>query len=241
MIEALEPSRLVEFLVWFVVFLFSLTLHEAAHALFAKLGGDDTAYLGGQVTLNPLPHVQRETMGTVIVPILSFFMMGWMMGWASTPYDPHWAARHPKRQAAMSAAGPCANLLIAFVAFAALRSMLSAGIFVQTDPRVWRFSRLVDPALSYGSDSMLWPVATTLSIALTLNLLLFVFNLLPIPPMDGAGIVHGLFPDSAGRLIESFGRIPMAGLIGLVIAWQLIPFVFSPLYSFVLALLYSAP
>lgn len=239
MIEALEPSNMVEFLVWFVVFLFSLTLHEGAHALFAKLGGDDTAYLGGQVTLNPLPHIQRQPMGTIIVPIVSFFMMGWMMGWASTPYDPYWADRHPRRQAVMSAAGPAANLLVAVVAWISLRMLLTGGVFVPTDRRVWDISRLVDPAAAYGADSMLWPLATTLSIALTLNLLLFVFNLIPIPPMDGSGILQGLFPGSIGPLIATFSRSPMSGLIGLAAAILLIPIIFTPFYNQVLLLLYS--
>ena len=84
---------------WYVVFLLSLTCHEAAHALAARLGGDDTAYLGGQVSLNPVPHVRREPMGAVVVPFLTFLYTsgGWMMGWASAPYDPSWEDRHPRR------------------------------------------------------------------------------------------------------------------------------------------------
>src|SRR5437867_7010856 len=95
-----------EFLVWFVVFLFTLTVHEACHGLVAWVGGDSTAYHGGQVTLNPWPHVRREPVGTLVVPLLTFFTSGFMMGWASTPFDPEWGRRHPKRLAAMSAAGP---------------------------------------------------------------------------------------------------------------------------------------
>ncbi len=94
-----------EFIVWFVVFLFTLTVHEACHGLVAWLGGDSTAYHGGQVTLNPWPHVRREPVGTLVVPLLTFFTSGWMMGWASTPFDPEWGRRHPKRLAAMSLIG----------------------------------------------------------------------------------------------------------------------------------------
>ena len=109
----MDPARFAEFGIWFVVFLFSTTLHEAAHALLARLGGDDTAYLGGQVTLNPLPHLRREPFGMLLMPIMTFFMAGWMMGWASTPFDPRWAERHPGRQAAMSAAGPASAITAA--------------------------------------------------------------------------------------------------------------------------------
>ena len=77
--------------IWYVALLFSLTLHEASHAWAAMKGGDRTAYHGGQVSLDPMPHIRREPFGTVVVPLLSFALSGWMIGWASTPYDPRWA------------------------------------------------------------------------------------------------------------------------------------------------------
>lgn len=236
--EAMTPDRIVEFLVWFIVFLFSLTIHEAAHALLARLGGDDTAYLGGQVSLNPIPHMRREPMGTLLMPLITFFMMGWMMGWASTPYDPQWAKRHPRRQALMSLAGPAANLLVATTAFLILRILLARDILVP--PEVGSYSRLADPAPVFGETSPLWAVAATLSIAMSLNTLLFLFNLLPIPPMDGSGIVHGLFPDSIGRVIESLRGNPMMGLLGLLAAWRIFPYIFQPIFSQVLSWLYAA-
>ena len=72
---------------WYVVFVFSVTCHEAAHAFAAMKLGDKTAYHGGQVTLDPTPHVRRSPFGMVVVPILSFLLGGWMIGWASAPYD----------------------------------------------------------------------------------------------------------------------------------------------------------
>ena len=71
-------ALLALFPLWYVAFLMSLTCHEAAHALVAKWGGDLTAYHSGQVTLNPLPHIQREPFGTVLVPIISLFLSGWI-------------------------------------------------------------------------------------------------------------------------------------------------------------------
>jgi len=108
----LDRELLAMLPVWYAVFLLSVTCHEAAHALAALRGGDRTAYLGGQVSLNPLPHVLREPIGTIVVPLLTFLQMGWMMGWASAPYDPLWEARHPRRAAFMAASGPLANLLL---------------------------------------------------------------------------------------------------------------------------------
>ena len=94
---------------WYVAFLFSLTVHEASHALAALKLGDPTAYRGGQVTLNPLPHMRREPFGTIVVPALSYIFAGWMMGWASAPYDPVWADRHPRRAGWMALAGPASR------------------------------------------------------------------------------------------------------------------------------------
>jgi Zn-dependent protease len=235
-VDALDPGRLADFGIWFVVFLFSTTLHEAAHALLARLGGDDTAYLGGQVTLNPLPHVQREPFGMVLMPLMSFFFAGWMMGWASTPFDPRWAERYPRRHAAMSAAGPAANLLIALLALGAMIWLVAAGVFVA--PQQVTFSHLVEPDPRYGESSIMHPAAMLLSVALHLNVLLCLFNLLPLPPLDGSGVLAGLFPRSAGRLIDSMRGNPMFGLLGLIIAWQVFGYLFAPILGLLLAILH---
>src|SRR5918995_5589435 len=100
-------------LVWFTAFLFSTTIHEAMHAWAAWRLGDSTAYEGGQVSLSPAPHVAREPIGMLVLPLLTSITQGWAIGWASAPYDPRWAERYPKRAAIMSAAGPAGNLLIA--------------------------------------------------------------------------------------------------------------------------------
>ena len=88
------PDNPADFLmlgfIWYIVFLFSTTCHEGAHALVAKIGGDPTAFSGGQVSLNPWPHIRRSPFGLVVVPIISYIAMQWMIGWASAPYDPAW-------------------------------------------------------------------------------------------------------------------------------------------------------
>ena len=103
--------------IWFVAFLFSTTVHEAMHALAAWRLGDPTAYNGGQVSLSPAPHVAREPVGMLIVPLVTSLTQGWAIGWASCPYDPRWAERYPRRAALMAAAGPFGNFLIALVAW----------------------------------------------------------------------------------------------------------------------------
>lgn len=218
---------------WYVVFLLSITCHEAAHAWMAWRGGDPTAYLGGQVSLSPIPHVRRELFGTVIFPLLSFLQMGWMMGWASAPYDPRWEDRHPKRAALMAAAGPGANLVLALIAFLVLKAGLVGGIWVEG---AWKIDDLV---IAVGDDAGLASgLGRFCSIMLSLNLVLLLFNLLPFPPMDGASILAGLF-EPARNLRDRLRATPLAGLIGLLVAWYLFRHIFPPIYAPVLRLLFA--
>src|SRR5262249_23286367 len=147
--------------------------------LFALRGGDPTAYHGGQVSLSPVPHIRREPIGMLVVPLLTALSQGWALGWASTPYDPRLAARHPKPAALMAAAGPAGNLSIAFAAFLLIKLGLALRFF--TPPPTVSFEHLVA-----GADGGRTFIAEILSILLMLNVLLFVFNLIPLPPLDGA-------------------------------------------------------
>src|SRR5580692_2530652 len=125
----LSPEHLTIGFIYYMVFLFSTTCHEASHALVAKLGGDQTAALGGQVTLNPIPHIRREPWGMVVIPLLAFFFAGRMIGWASAPFDPQWERRHPKRAAWMALAGPGANFTLMLLAALGLRVGSALGWF----------------------------------------------------------------------------------------------------------------
>src|SRR5437764_15474891 len=115
----LSPELLVYGFISYVVFLFSTTCHEASHALVAKLGGDTTA--ARQVSLNPVPHIQREPWGMVVFPILSLIVTRNLFGWASAPYDPLWERRHPRRAAWMALAGPATNYTLMLIAAVTLR------------------------------------------------------------------------------------------------------------------------
>jgi Zn-dependent protease len=231
----MTPDTLILLPLWYAVFLLSVTCHEAAHAWAAHRGGDSTAYLGGQVSLNPLPHVQREPLGTVLVPLVSFLYAGWMMGWASAPYDPDWEERHPRRAAWMAAAGPLANLILALIGFALLDLGLARGVWVVPDAGRFGFDQLVVQA--QGEAGGLEGLGRLISILLSLNLVLLLFNLLPIPPMDGAAVLAGCF-EPARRLRQRLRETPMAGPLGLLVAWYGFGYVFRPVYRFVLDLLY---
>ncbi len=130
----MPPIDVAAGLLWYFVFLYSTVCHEAAHAWAALKLGDDTAYRGGQVSLDPVPHIRREPVGMVLFPIITFLMnashgVTWMMGWASAPYDPVWAARNPRHAAWMALAGPGANLLLVVAAGMCIRLGLAAGWF----------------------------------------------------------------------------------------------------------------
>src|SRR6202795_1883094 len=112
----MNTDFLIAGVVWYVVFLLSTTCHEAAHAFAARLGGDPPVFHGGRAAPHPLPPTRREPFGMVVFPILSYALGGWMMGWASAPYDPLWAQRHSRRAASMSLAGPGANFALTILA-----------------------------------------------------------------------------------------------------------------------------
>ncbi|MGE5645502.1 MAG: site-2 protease family protein [Acidobacteriota bacterium] len=219
--------------IWYVAFLLSLTCHEAAHALAAKVGGDPTAYESGQVTLNPLPHIRREPFGTVLIPAITYFASGFMMGWASAPYDPGWQQRHPKRAALMAMAGPAANFLLAAASAIAIRVGLAAGFF--TAPDRIGFSHMTAAAAPGAAEGL----ATLLSILFSLNLLLGAFNLLPVPPLDGSNAVGLFLSDRMALRFVELGRGPMFSLVGLLIAWRLFDYVAGPLFRAGIRLLYG--
>jgi|SRR5579883_2980060 Zn-dependent protease len=218
----------------YIVFLFSTTCHEAAHSLIAKIGGDTTAAEGGQVSLNPLPHIRREVFGMVIMPLLGILTQTGLIGWASAPYDPTWSREHPKRAAWMSLAGPAANFSLALLAAIAMRIGLAGGVFVPVEPSYTAIVATPQPG------GVLEGVAVVLSICFSLNLLLGCFNLLPFPPLDGYGVL-GLFTTRNGAVwLQDFRlRIGAFSLIGLILGWRLIDAVYGPVFVAGLRVLYA--
>lgn len=217
---------------WLAAFLLSLTAHEAAHALVGKLGGDTTA--ASQVTLDPIPHIKREPFGTLVVPIASFFLQGggWMIGWASAPYDPNWANRFPKRAAIMAAAGPIANFILVALAAIAIRVGIAMGSFDLPTAGISLDTLVV------GETGVTNGLALFLSVLFSINLILGCFNLIPLPPLDGYAIVPLFLND---RLRDKwFGLFAGGGaLFGLIIAFVLFGRVMPPVFSTAIGLLYT--
>ena len=217
---------------WYVVFLASTTLHEASHAFAALKLGDDTAYRAGQVSLDPTPHIKREPIGMVVVPLIFYVMAGYIVGWASAPYSPEWARAHPKRAGIMSAAGPCSNLLLAVIAALLIQLGAALGWFhISTSP----YGAHVAVALEEGVPHLL---AVLLSITFSLNLVLCCFNLLPIPPLDGSNFPLLFLSPKAAEKYSGFLRHPGFALVGVIVAYRLFPANFGPVQAAAARLLF---
>lgn len=224
--------ELVLGITWYVVLLVSLTCHEAAHSFVAWKLGDPTAYRQGQVTLDPVAHIRREPFGTVIMPILSFILAGWMIGWASAPYDPCWARNNRRSAALMALAGPVANLILVVIAGLAIRAGILLRIFLA--PESITFEQVTTAATPGFANS----ASVAISIVFSLNLILFVFNLIPLPPLDGSEVLSLFLSASAADRYAQFLHQPGFRIIGLVVAWQLLDVVLNPVHLLALNILY---
>jgi Zn-dependent protease len=236
--EAMPTVELGLGLLWYAMFVISTTFHEAAHGLAALRFGDRTAREAGLVTLDPLPHIQRSPIGMVVVPILSFIASlssgggGWMIGWASTPYNPYWAQDSRRKAALMALAGPAANLVLVLVAALLIHAGMRFGVFAQPEQATWAQTTVArSPGLAGGA-------AVAVSILFSLNLILFVFNLMPVPPLDGSEVLSLFLSASAAQRYRDLMAQPTAQIIGLIVAWNLMDVVLSPTYAAALNLLY---
>ena len=208
-----------EFLIAYLVFLFSTTLHEFGHAKLSDRFGSRLAADEGLVTLNPYVHMKRSPFGMVVMPILGVLLMNWMwpIGWASVPYDARWGARNPKLMAWMSLAGPAGNLFLAGVAFVACQVLLQTGIFVVPDNAT--LLHLLAPS-NGNQNSPLGALAYGLTTMLFMNISLALFNLLPVPPLDGASVVEGFFPRQTQRFFDKLREVPMISMILFIVAFN---------------------
>lgn len=228
-------DQLVDGFVFYLVFVYSTAFHEAAHAWAAMRGGDLTAYEGGQVTLDPIPHIRREPIGMVVLPIISVLVTGWPLGFASAPYDRYWAQRHPNRAGWMALAGPAANLFLVVCAAVVINIGVAVDVFFAPD----QIGFADVTAATAGADSMWNAFGYMVGAVFAMNLLLLVFNLLPVPPLDGSAAIVLLLPEDKKSTYQSaLWSNPQLGLLGIFIAWQLFEFFFDPIFTFSLNALY---
>jgi Zn-dependent protease len=213
----------IEAMVLYFAFVFSATCHEASHAWAAKRGGDLTAYAAGQVSLDPTPHIRREPFGMVILPLLGLIFIGWPLGFASAPYDPSWALNHPRRAGWMSLAGPAANLVLLSIFGLAIHLATLQGVFQA--PLSASFSQV-----TVGTDDLSSALALVLGVFFSMNLLLFVLNMLPVPPLDGSGVLLLLIPRSSATAYQMWMRQPMVSWIGIILVFRYVGEIFAPIF-----------
>ncbi len=198
---------LVTILVTYVALLFSLSVHEASHATAAYLLGDDTAARMGRMTLNPLAHI--EPFGTVIFPLLGLILGGFFIGWAKpVPYNPANFSRKIRMKAGgalVSLAGPASNVILSFLFLLLL--CLAARSFSPMPEIRWNILEAAFRGPETLSGMGMGPGQQALfslgASLVTLNVLLAAFNILPLGPLDGAGVLRGLLPD---RWLPTYDR-----------------------------------
>lgn len=201
----MDAALLTDILIRLVTLILCLSFHEAAHAWSADRLGDPTARLLGRLTLNPLAHI--DWIGTVLFPLLSMFSPLPLIGWARpVPVNPV-NLRHPRRDFALVAvAGPLSNLLIAIVCFIAL-ALLATGEVT-------------------GSITM-----AILRYVVELNVMLAVFNLIPVPPLDGGNVLAGIVPESTARVLDQLRPFGIFILYALLLSGALY-YIWAPVDRF---------
>lgn len=182
-----------QLLILFMILLFSLTVHESAHAWTADRLGDSTGRVLGRISLNPVVHV--DPVGTIVLPLLAFATGAPIIGWAKPVPVSLRNLAHPRRDFLfIAAAGPASNLVLAVV----------AAVVLRVAP--------VEP-----SGDIVLPVSMVAMTALQLNLLLAVFNMVPVPPLDGGTVLAGLLPerlaDGYDRVVRPYGFLILYGLL----------------------------
>jgi len=190
----------------FVLLLFSLSFHECAHAWMASRLGDQTARMQGRITLNPMYHI--DPIGTLLFPALVIFgpLIGlripfMLIGWAKpTPVLTRNFRKIVRDDNLTTMAGPASNLILVLLALAGLTVMAFA---VPNGGEVVRLSFAV--ALGIAEATGAHPIALLLSLAILINLSLFFFNLLPIPPLDGSRVVRNMLPYNAAMAYDRIG------------------------------------
>jgi Zn-dependent protease len=217
-------------IIWFVVFLFSLSFHESAHAWTSEKFGDDTGRLQGRITLNPIAHI--DPIGTIVLPLIMLFVSIPLLGWAKpVQTNPLLWRNKTKANISVSAAGPISNFILMIIAFIILKILVVTDVLgYRPAPNIYG---VIGPMP--GQPSFMEPLAMFLSIMLLLNLALGVFNLIPIPPLDGSHVLESVLQ---GPAAEAYAQIQPYGFLLLMMLLYLgvFGYIFRPISIFILTL-----
>ena len=209
-------AQVGEFILSMVAFLFSASVHESAHAWTSSYFGDDLARSQGRISLNPIVHI--DPIGTLLFPAIGFFTGARILGWAkATPVNP--LAWRNKRVANfwVSAAGVTCNFIMAIIAGIAIRLLYSFGVIAVDQGQL--VPTMTPSIVAVGAVSLLFHF-------FMINVTLGVFNLIPIPPLDGSGILSSLLPPSFDESMEQFQRFGFlilfaalyTGIVGMILS-----------------------
>jgi Zn-dependent protease len=191
----------LDFLFQIAILIMSVVIHEVSHGYAANLLGDPTARLEGRLTLNPIKHI--DPLGSVVVPAISYFLGGFIFGWAKpVPYNPYNLRPGRWSEAIVGAAGPASNIAIALIFGLAIR------LGVITNPAVIQITALI----------------------VFINILLAIFNLMPIPPLDGSKLLYAAFPNKLIAMRQFFDRY------GLILVLFFIFFIWQFVFPVILIL-----
>jgi len=194
--------------------LFAITCHEVSHGYIAWRYGDPTARMLGRLTLNPLKHI--DIVGTIMIVLIG-------IGWAKPVPVVYENLRHPKRDMIwVAAAGPITNLLLAFVSALLLRGMVA---FATPSTAESQLTMIVEPLI------------LMLAFSVYINVLLAIFNMIPLPPLDGGRVMTGLLPDRQASVLARIEPYGMLIIIALVFFTNLFSYVIYPPMTIIVRLL----
>jgi len=189
-----------------IAFVFAISVHESAHAWMANLRGDPTARMLGRITLNPIKHI--DPVGTVIMPLIALLAHIPMIGWAKpTPVDPRNFRKPVLDDILTSVVGPISNLVVAAVATVLL---LIIKFSSPTGRQV--IEEVVGP-FPLQSQSVLVPFCMLFYQFMVINIVLAIFNLIPVPPLDGSHVLRHFLPEPVRRVYDTMGLVGLLLLV----------------------------